>query len=418
MRIAVCFFLLAAAALAQESPSPAPAASASPATSPSPTPSATPAKKVLLRFALPPLEGTISLGIYNEGGKLVRVLHREDEISAFTEGHDALETTWDGNDDEGNPLPSGKYRGRGYVVGDLKVEGVDYFFNDWVTDDKSPHIRSLGQLWMGSGVLQVGADLAGGKRVLLVCDQTTGAIKGELPPHTGAHCDHAVTLPNLVSPVDCAPGRQNTTWFVDSLGGTGPAEVKQISAENQLLRRLQYAADDPQPVRIEASPNEEKIFLIEQNDHLQQLRALSLLRTTAENGDESVSDWKTVFEKKIVTHQDFGLENGKPVPVSARKEKAPEKITQKLRADPLQHDQPGRVELAIGFDGDGSFLQTSDGLPLRTISDTPNLTRALLVRPNENTIDVFQDDGAVVEQFRISNLAQMIAFDCGEFELK
>ena len=89
-----------------------------------------------MRFALPPLEGTISLGIYDHDGKLVRVLHREDAISEFTAGHDALETVWDGTDDEGNPLPNGKYSARGFVVGDLKVEGVDYFFNDWVTDEK------------------------------------------------------------------------------------------------------------------------------------------------------------------------------------------------------------------------------------------------------------------------------------------
>ena len=91
---------------------------------------------------------------------------------------------------------------------------------------------------------------------------------------------------------------------------------------------------------------------------------------------------------------------------------------QKLRPDPLQKDRPGKVELAIGIDEDGSFLKTADGLPLRTISDTPNLTRTLLSRPNDNTIDVFQDDGAVVEQFRISNLTEMIAFDCGDFDLK
>jgi hypothetical protein len=42
----------------------------------------------------------------------------------------------------------------------------------------------------------------------------------------------------------------------------------------------------------------------------------------------------------------------------------------------------------------------------------------LLARPNKNTLDVFQDDGAVVEQYRVSNLEQMIAFDCGDFELK
>ncbi len=84
----------------------------------------------------------------------------------------------------------------------------------------------------------------------------------------------------------------------------------------------------------------------------------------------------------------------------------------------MQHDQPGKVELAVGLDADGSFLRTSDGLPLRTISETPNLTRALINSSGSKAADVFQDDGAVVEQFRISGLDQMMAFDCGEFELK
>jgi hypothetical protein len=28
-------------------------------------------------------------------------------------------------------------------VGDLKIEGVGYFFNDWVTDENSPRIRRI-----------------------------------------------------------------------------------------------------------------------------------------------------------------------------------------------------------------------------------------------------------------------------------
>ncbi len=40
----------------------------------------------------------------------------------------------------GNPLPDGKYSAADMSSGDLKVEGVDYFFNDWVTDENSPHI--------------------------------------------------------------------------------------------------------------------------------------------------------------------------------------------------------------------------------------------------------------------------------------
>jgi len=47
-----------------------------------------------------------------------------------------------------------------------------------------------------------------------------------------------------------------------------------------------------------------------------------------------------------------------------------------------------------------------------------NLTRALLTAHGENALDVFQDDGAVVEQFRVTGVDQMMSFDCGGFELK
>src|SRR5450432_2040740 len=176
MRIALLFVVLFALASTQAQLT-APSPAISPAVSPLPSP---PPRNVPLRFALPPLEGTISLGIYDGAGKLVRVLHREDAVTDFTAGNDALETDWDGNDEEGHPLPSGNYNARGYVVGDLKVEGVDYFFNDWVKDEKSPHIRRLAQLWMENGELRVDAELAGGKATAFICDQTTCAILREV----------------------------------------------------------------------------------------------------------------------------------------------------------------------------------------------------------------------------------------------
>jgi hypothetical protein len=370
---------------------------------------------VPLRFALPPLEGTISLGIYDANGKLVRVLHREDEIAEFTPGHDALETNWDGMDDNGHPLPNGKYHGRGYLVGDLRVEGIDYFFNDWVTDENSPHILRLTQLWMKNGELIADAELVGEKKATFICDQTTGALRGEAAAPAGMHCHHIATFPNVL---DCAEGKDGSIWFVDFPDAQSPRQVRQLAKDHEVLRRLDYVADDPQPERIEASLTEEKIFLVERNQLLERFRGLTLVRTLADGDNGAVSDWKSLFEKKIIAHKNFSLENGKPIAASANAPPEPEKITQKLRPDPLEHDQPGKVELAIGFDEDGSFLETHDGLPLRTISNSPNLTRTLLGRPNDSTIDVFQDDGAVVEQFRVSNLAQMIAFDCGEFELK
>jgi hypothetical protein len=406
MRVVRLFILVALAALSRAEDSPAP------------TPYPAAPRKVTLRFVPPPLEGTISLGIFDRTGKLVRVLHREDAIADFTAGHDGLETTWDGKDDAGNSVADGKYRARGYLVGDLKIEGVDYFFNDWVTDEKSPHIAHLWQPWMEEGELRVNADLPGGKKASFICDQVTGAISREVPLRWGLHCDDGPKPTSIVSPRDCAAGKDATTWFIDANNGSGPAEVKQLGKDGVLLRRLAYTKDDPQPESIEASTKEDKIFLLEQNERGQRLRALTLIRTAADQVEGSVSDWKTDFEKKITAHKDFSIEDGKPVAASPNEHVARQKIAQALRANPLKRDEVESVDLAAGFDADGGFLKTADGLPLRTISETGNLCRTLLAPDGGNAIDVFEDDGAVVEQFRVSALDQMMAFDCGDFELK
>ena len=84
----------------------------------------------------------------------------------------------------------------------------------------------------------------------------------------------------------------------------------------------------------------------------------------------------------------------------------------------LKCDSFAIVEIGVAFDSDGSYLEASDELPLFTISETPNLTRAWIAKTAENAVNVWQDDGTKVHRFRISNLDKMMAFDCGEFELK
>ena len=113
-------------AIAQDSltptPSPTTKESASPSPTPEQTPSASPARSVRISFVPPPLEGTISLGIYDGNGKLVRVLHQEAELNEFIVGADALVTQWDGKNDDGEDLSAGKYHARGYAIGHVKVE--------------------------------------------------------------------------------------------------------------------------------------------------------------------------------------------------------------------------------------------------------------------------------------------------------
>src|SRR5205807_3076072 len=115
-------FAIGGIALAQESPSTIPSPSASPEQTPSPSPSASASRNVQLRFVPPPMEGTISLGIWDSNDKLVRVLHRESKIDIFTIDENALKTTWDGKNDAGEDLTPGKYRARGYLVAKLQVE--------------------------------------------------------------------------------------------------------------------------------------------------------------------------------------------------------------------------------------------------------------------------------------------------------
>src|SRR6266849_7633449 len=117
--LAAC--LLASGTFAQESPTPTTSPEESPASSPTATISAG-ARNVPLRFVPPPMEGTISLGIFDSNDKLVRVLHREAKIDNFTIDENALRTTWDGKNDAGEDLPPGKYRARGYLVAHLKLD--------------------------------------------------------------------------------------------------------------------------------------------------------------------------------------------------------------------------------------------------------------------------------------------------------
>ena len=223
LNVTILFALASIYSLAaQESPS----STLTPSASPSPT------RGVRISFVPPPLEGTISLGIYDGNGKLVRILHQQAKLDEFTIGADALVTKWDGKNDEEEDLPAAKYHARGYLVGRFKVE-------------------DLGQA-----------------AAPLVEDDAAGNVKVKLMPN------------------------------------------------------------------------------------------------------------------------------------------------------PLANDERPIVDLGVGFDDEDSFVETTDGLPLCTVSEKPNLIRASIKKNGEKSVDIWQDDGAVVERFRISNIDKMMAFDCGDFELK
>jgi hypothetical protein len=230
----VCASLLASVitGFSQES-SPIESPPASPVISPSLASTAPPARSVRIRFLPPPLEGTISLGIYNEGNQLVRVLHQEADLDEFEIGEDALSTKWDGKDDDGQMLPPGKYQARGFAIGNLKAQ------------------------------------------------------------------------PSTASPTSSPPDLS-----------------------------------------------------------------------------------------------------------------APRSVSIRLVANPLENDERKVVQLSVGFDDENSYLKTADGLPVFTLSSKPTVRAASLAKAGEKALDVWQDDGTAIEQIHVTNVDKMMAFDCGEIELK
>jgi hypothetical protein len=382
--------------------------------SPAPTPTPTP-RNIRINFVPPPLDGTISLGVYDAKGKLVRVLFREADINEFTIGSDALSTSWDGKDDAGENVPPGKYSAHGFVVGDLKIEGVGFFFNDWISSPEAPRFSRIRSLALRDENLSLAVDLvpAAEGHVLYDLAEKTAKLKD-----TDTEPTPSATPSGDTDVIATAAGRDGSRWVIERTEkGSSTVEVKQFSSNGDFLRRLPVSPNEPSPKAIAASTTEDRIYLLEEDGSRQRVRALSLAATKTEGTEQAVSEWKVDFEKSIVAHKEFSVVDGKPVAAPAGGS-LPEKVKVKLQANPLLNDDRVTVEMMVGFDADGSFIKAADGLPLCTISETQELRRALLSLHGSDALDVFQDDGAVVEQFRVTGVEQMMSFDCGGFELK
>ena len=406
-------------------------------------------KGVQIAFIPPPMEGTISLGIYDKKGRLVRVLAHEGTQKDFTVGLNGFITTWDGRDADGKPLPPGPYSVRGFAVGALEVEGMAYHGNEWVVADDSPRLRRVLSLGLGkSGKLELWAEGADGKPRLIPMKKA-GEFAGEIPaePQTSAAVGDAasvesapslsraavedgkimilekagkreIKLPNVTAPIDACLGREGRIWVVDQTADR--AEVKEFSLDGEFRRRLAVDPAEPVPTRIFASRTSELIFLIEEKPGLQRVRGLALESAGADAeaspaSETSTSTWKTVLSKTILASDTFAMISGQ---LGLPKPFAPEeKFTVRLLPNPLLKDETPTLSVSVGHDATGSFVQTLDGLPLRHLTETPNLKWVVIGRQGSGKqLSIFQGDGAVVEEFRARKLANMMAFDAGDYE--
>jgi hypothetical protein len=400
---------------------------------------ANPARGLKLQFLPPPMEGTISMGVYDAGGKLVRTLASEADVredAHFVKAVNGLVTWWDGKDDAGALLPKGKYNVRGFGVGDLQVEGVATHGNDWIEDETSQRVRRIKSIDVDehgnlSAVFEMSApDTGGGFHAgrseappAAKPSITVAATEGKLTiTGTGGALD--IPLADGERALDAAAGFGDVAWAIVQTGSM--REVRAYAADGDFLRRLQYAPGDPLPVSIKPSPADNQIHLLEQDDHGQRVRTLrlesapqpALSGSAAAPEATPASIWRETFSRTIWFSDTFDAVRDRLKFPDGTPFTAQEKISVSLRYNEMEESRPGSANVAIALDEKGSRLQTADGLTLRTISDTPGLKWVVMGRPpGSKTLVIFQGDGTVIEEFHIRRAADMMPFDLGQFDV-
>ena len=334
------------------------------------------AEPVKITFLPPPMDGTLSVGVYDAAGKLVRVLHQEIEPGELTKGADGLETQWDGKDDQGKPCPPGTYRARGVMVGDLGVEGVGYIGNDWVDDADSPRVRRITNLRISNSGAPVIA--------------------------TTLHDPNAPAYYAIAFKPAATPGEDAEVKLTPQ--PEFPPAIKTVRP----VRTPPMKPGDLPWGKLAASDTGDKLYVLYENATLQRLRGYDF--TGVKPGGEP----KVLFEQDIHasdTYEQIASElkfpDEKPFVPSPT-------LTVALIPNPLDHNKPGSLQIKACLNRAGGYLATTDGLPLTHISDTRFLRWAVMGRPaGSKAITVCDGDGAVVEQFQIANCANMMAFDAG-----
>ncbi len=345
---------------------------------------------VRITFLPPPLDGTLSAGIYTIDGKLVRVLANEAHDDAFAAGLNGFITSWDGKDDSGAPAAAGNYFVRGYAVGDVEVEGVAFHGNDWLEDDDVPRLCDLRAVRVEGRELLIDVLAASGQAGRVKLNVDSGARSFAMQE-------------SAAEPASA----QSSAWRIED--GT----LVQRKGD-EVLRQLVIPPAEPQPFAVTAAPDRDELFLLERNEREVRLRALRLRETKSEADGRVISEWEVFLTKSIAAQGAFAQ-----AAAALEHEQAPvpeDQVRVALIPNELLNVGPAALQISVAFDDKGSLLRTADGLPLRRITATPNLKWAVLTREPDGSVTLFQSDGAVIEEYRLRKLDQMMAFDAGEYE--
>jgi hypothetical protein len=355
---------------------------------------------VSLEFTPPAIEGTIVLGIFDDGGHLVRTLRPEPGTPALVIATDGYITQWDGRDQKGAVCAPGRYHARGYIVGDaVSIEGVAFHFNDWMADEHIPATAVTLRQWPNA----LGVELSTAAGPIYATVQPDGKV---------AVCG---------APPAPSPGATANTNEWRIVQENGQAVVKQIGPDGAVLRTLKVPSEEPQPVEVIASADGQTILVKETGaGGIQRVRMLRRLanQQSVQNGGHVIADWEVVFEHTLEPCANFGVSGGKLV-ADAGSLALVSSVTVSLVENVLAPGKAEQLRLTAVPMHPGSAWITDDGLDLIDISTQGQWSRFAVgtVSNGGRDVTLYQGDGLVVEEFSITHLDQIGSFDVGSFLL-
>ena len=378
--------------------------------------------------ALPQPEGTLSLGIFNAAGKIVKTLATEQEISSLKSNLNGIELLWDCTGEKGLPVTGSNYRAKGFLVSDLSTQGEAFHGNDWATDAEPKRPASITGLRFEDGAFVISLKDASGNAFA-----TTHPLPAEKPPIPAAPApasqDTATPLPATRPPAEPKDelGLQSramdaTQWQIED----GKAMLKTV--DGIPLRQIKNLPGEPIPIAVAAAPNAPVVALLEQSRDRTRVRILRFRPLPGEKWkptinpitktavtDTGVNIWQTLFEHQILATESQSAA-AKWLP-ALKKAPASGKLKVPLTPSSIDSNQSPSTEVVASFDDDGLQLRSADGLLLRRITSTPGIKWACLAidAMDRSKLRMFQSDGAVIEEFSLPLPLAATPLDAGSF---
>ena len=213
-------------------------------------------------------------------------------------------------------------------------------------------------------------------------------------------------LPLNIAASSLSFGFGETFWVTALDEKDGKPFTGQFNRQGEFLRAYR---DEFSPIRVCASTAIEEIAVLEKSGATQRLRVLSL-------GAKSTAEWVVDFEKVIQSCENFGMVNGKLVPDAGSVPQI-DAVDVPLSTGGLSASAQ-KLAVRVTSDHGGLWLETKSGLRLAFLANQPNVRRVVVeFRPEKKMLRVYAGDGAVVAEYAVKGLGNIVEIDAGDVEL-